>query len=209
VALVLSGSTIFLASTQHVWLNRIMLAGAWTISALPFSLTGSGWQTGPGSTNFILPVFVIAQAFLIAGFMRHALRSSTRSPFDSQPVWVKRIYPAGMGLLILVQFLLGVWAWDGTFQIAAWIPGLVASILSLGLLWAIPRFPVLNPVPAHWLQPASASRIDNLYRNLWGFYRWLGNISQMVSAILEGEGGVMWVLLFLILFVSLIVQRKP
>lgn len=209
VALILAGSTLFLASAQQTWLNRILLLGVWSISSLPFSLTSSGWKTASGTGDIFLPVFIIAQALLIAGFVRHSLRSSTRASFESQPVWVKRIYPAGIGLLVLVQILLGLLAWDGTFQVAGWIPGIVSSVLSLGLLWAIPRFPVLNPVPAHWLKPSSTSRIDRFYQSLWAFYRWLGNISQIVSDILEGEGGIMWVLLFLILFVSLIVQRKP
>lgn len=209
VALILAGGTLFLASAQQIWFNRILLLGAWSISSLPFSLTASGWQNNSGTFDFLLPVFIITQSFLIAGFVRHALRTSTRASFESQPVWVKRIYPAGIGLLILIQLVLGFWEWNGALQFTDWIPGLLASCLSLGLLWAIPRFPVLNPVPAHWLQPASASRFDLPYRNIWAFYRWLGGVSQTISEILEGEGGIMWVLLFLILFVSLIVQRNP
>jgi hypothetical protein len=104
---------------------------------------------------------------------------------------------------------LGFFGGDGTFQIGVWIPGLAASFLTLCLLWAIPRFPVLNPVPAHWLRPASTSRLDRFYQIPGAVYRWLGVVSQTISDILEGEGGIMWVLLFLILFVSLIVQRKP
>jgi hypothetical protein len=209
VALVLAGGALFLASVQQIWLNRVLLITAWAISSLPFSLTAAGWQNNSGSFDFTLPVFIVAQAFLIAGLVRHALRPSLRAPLETQPVWAKRVYPAGIGILLFVQLLLGFWGWDGAFQLGVLVPGIAASLLSLGLLWAIPRFPVLNPVPAHWLQPSSTSRLDQLYQILWGGYRWLGNISQTISQILEGEGGIMWVLLFLILFVSLIVQRKP
>jgi hypothetical protein len=209
VALILAGSTVFLASAQQIWLNRILLVGAWTISSLPFSLTASGTQNNSGSFDFFLPVLIIAQAFLITGFIRHALRTSTRSSFESLPVWAKRIYPAGIGLLILVQLLLGLKDWTAGLQLRNLVSGLAASLLSFVLLWAIPRFPVLNPVPAHRLQPTAASRLDRFSQNIWSLYRWLGNVSQTISGILEGEGGIMWVLLFLILFVSLIVQRKP
>jgi len=209
VALILAGGMVFLASAQQIWLNRILLVGAWTISSLPFSLTASGTQNNSGSFDFFLPFFIIAQAFLITGFIRHALRTSTRSSFESQPVWAKRIYPAGIGLLILVQLLLGLKGWTAGLQLTNLGSGLAASLLSFVLLWALPRFPVLNPVPAHWLQPTAASRLDRFYQNIWSLYRWLGNVSQTISGILEGEGGIMWVLLFLILFVSLIVQRKP
>jgi hypothetical protein len=40
-------------------------------------------------------------------------------------------------------------------------------------------------------------------------YRAAGRFSQTIADTLEGEGGIMWTLLFLILLVSLIVQRKP
>ena len=209
VAMILAGSALFLASAQQLWFNRILLIGAFTISSLPFSLTASGWQNNSGTIDFVLPVFIIAQSFLIAGYVRQALRTSTRASFESQPVWVKRIYPVGIGLLLLVQLLLGLWGWNGAFQFTSWIPGIAATGLSLGLLWALPRFPVLSPLPAHWLQPTSPSRIDQLYGNIWAFYRWLGNVSETITEILEGEGGIMWVLLFLILFVSLIVRRQP
>ncbi len=209
VALVLAGASLFLSSVQQVWLNRALFVSALAISALPFSLTASGWQNSLGALDLTLPAFIIAQACLLAGFVRHALRPSTRASLASQPVWARSIYPAGIGLLLIVQLMLGLWGWDGAFQIGAWPVGVAACLLSLGLFWAIPRFAALNPVPAHWLQPASVSRLDQIYQSFWGLYRWLGSISQTLSAILEGEAGIMWTLVFLILFVILIVQRKP
>jgi hypothetical protein len=94
-------------------------------------------------------------------------------------------------------------------QIGVWEAGFFASLLTFGLLWAIPRFPALNPVPAHWVQPSSASRLDRLYQNLWIIYRWLERLSQAVSNILEGDSGIMWTLIFLVLFISLMTQGKP
>ncbi len=208
-ALLLAGGALFLSSVQQIWINRLLLIGVWAVSSLPFSLTAVGWQNSAGVLDLILPAFIVAQAFLIAGYVRHALRPSARASLESQPVWAKSIYPAGIGLLLFVQLLLGWWGWDGALQIGAWVAGLVAVFLTLGLLWAIPRFPILNPIPAHWLQPASASRLDRLYQNLGGSYRWLGRVSQTLSDILEGEAGIMWALLFLVLLVTLIAQGNP
>jgi hypothetical protein len=208
-ALILAGGTIFLASVQQVWLNRTLLIGAWALSALPFSLTATGWVTSSGALLLLLPALLVSQALIITGFVRHALRSSTRASLESQPIWAKSVYPAGLGLLLAAQLLLGFWGWDGALQIGAWPAGLAASILTLGLLWATPRFPILNPARAHWVQPTSISRLDQLYQNLWTLYRAAGRFSQTIADTLEGEGGIMWTLLFLILLVSLIVQRKP
>lgn len=209
VALVLAGGALFLASVQQTWLNRVLLIGAWTLSTLPFSLTASGWENNVGGFVLALPFFLTAQAMIIVGFIRHASRPSTRPSLDSQPTWTKGVYPAGIGVLLFVQLVLGFWGWDGALRIGAWGASIAASLLTLGLLWAMPRFPVLNPVRAHWVQPAPNSRLDQLYQNLWGLYRFFGRLSQTISNTLEGESGIMWTLLFLVLFVALLTQRKP
>ena len=209
VALILAGGTLFLASVQQTWLNRALLIGAWSLSTLPLSLTAAGWENNVGGFVIVLPFFLAAQAMIIVGFIRFALRPSTRASLDSQPAWTKGVYPAGIGILLFVQLLLGFWGWDGALRIGALGAGIAAFLLTLGLLWATPRFPILNPVRAHWVQPASASRLDQFYQNLWGLYRNLGRLSQTISNTLEGESGIMWTLLFLILFVSLLTQRKP
>lgn len=207
VVLILAGGSLFLASVQSPWLNRTLLIGTWALSSLPFSLTASAWQTN--GFDPLLPFLMLAQAFLIAGFAKHAMRPSTRVSLDAQPVWAKSIYPLGIGLLPGIQLVLGLWGWNGAFQMGALFPGVAASILTLGLLWATPRFPILNPVRAHWLRPAVAPGLDRLYRALWSLYRFLARLSLTISEILEGQGGIMWTLLFLILFVSLIAQRRP
>jgi hypothetical protein len=44
---------------------------------------------------------------------------------------------------------------------------------------------------------------------LWALYRRLRRISQMFSGVLEGESGIMWTLLFLVLFISFFTQGRP
>ena len=44
IALILLGGALFLASVQQIWISRALLIGAFSLSALPFSLTASGWQ---------------------------------------------------------------------------------------------------------------------------------------------------------------------
>ncbi len=204
-ALVLVGGALFLASVQHVWLNRVLLVGAWSLSSLPFSLTASAWL---GNLGFFIPFVIVAQALLMAGFIRHALRPGGRDSLDSQENWTNRVYPAGILLLITLQLLLGWIGWDGARQIGAWVQAILASALTVGLVWATPRFRILNPIRAHWVNPA-ASGAGGMYSGLWTVYRALGKISQAITVTLEGEGGIMWTLLFLILFVSLLTQGLP
>ena len=204
-ALILVGGSLFLSSVQYGWLNRILLFGAFSISSLPFSLTASAWL---GTLNFFTPFAVAAQALLAAGFVRHALRPGDRSSFDAQESWINRVYPAGIIVPVVLQLVLGLIGWDGARQIGAWLLAVIVSLLTLGLVWATPRFRILNPIRAHWVNPES-SNSTGVYNSFWSVYRILERISQAITKSLEGNGGVMWTLLFLVLFISLLTQGLP
>lgn len=201
-ALILVGGALFLSSIQINWVNRALLAGVWGLSSLPFSLTASAWL---GRLGFFLPFVIVAQALTIAGFIRHAARPGERDTFDAQPGWARAVYPAGILLFIIAQLLLGFVGWDGALQIGAWLQALLVSALTFGLVWATPRFRILNPIRAHWVT-STASRLSGAYQWLWALYRFLARLSQSIITTLEGEGGIMWTLLFLALFVSLLSQ---
>jgi hypothetical protein len=114
-----------------------------------------------------------------------------------QQVWLNR------------AVLLGILGWDGARQVGAWLQATIVTLLTFGLVWATPRFRVLNPIRAHWVNSPATTGISTFYSGLWVVYRALGRISQAVNVTLEGESGIMWTLLFLVLFISLLVQRTP
>jgi hypothetical protein len=201
-ALILLGGSLFLTSVQNPWLNRALLIGAFSISSLPFSLTASAWMQSPG---FFFPFVVIAEALIMAGYIRHSLRSTGRDSLDAQPAWTRTVYPAGVGILIFMQLLLGLVGWDGAAQVGTWLLGVIASLLTFGLIWATPRFRILNPVRANWTNP-SASQEAVVYGVLGAINQFFSQISTTISNTLEGDSGLMWTLLFLILFVSLLNQ---
>jgi hypothetical protein len=199
-ALILAGGALFLSSVQDVRLNRALLVSAWSLSSLPFSLTASVWL---GGLNFVFPFMLVSQALMTAGFIRHTLRLTGTESLEDQPAWARGVYPAGIVLLLLVQILLGSLGWDGALQTGNLILALPASFLALGLVWGTRRFRIFNPVRAHWVSVAG-SRVNNLYQGLWSVYLGLARMGLAITDALEGEGGIMWTLLFLALFISLI-----
>ena len=90
-----------------------------------------------------------------------------------------------------------------------WIAASLAALLTVGLLWLTPRLRILNPVRAHWVSPSEPSWLDWGYQALWTVYRQFGRISDTFSNVLEGESGIMWTLLFLVLFISFFTQGTP
>ena len=208
-ALVVAGSALFLSSEPVKWLMRALFIGALVISALPLSLTATGWDPLGANFWFAWPFLLFTQAMLVAGFIRHSQRVTTRVSYENQPIWARNVYPIGIILLLATGILLGLFGWDGTLKIGNWIAGLTASLLSLGLLWLTPRLRILNPVRAHWVRPSNPSWLDWGYQTLWGLYRRLGQLSDVFTNVLEGESGIMWTLLFLALFISFFTQRTP
>jgi hypothetical protein len=198
-ALILLGGSLFLTTVQNPWLNRTLLIGAFSISSLPFSLTASAWMQSPG---LFFPFIVIAQAFITAGYIRHSLRSTGRDTLEAQPAWTRTVYPLGVGF---IQLVLGLYGWDGARQVGTWLLAVIASLLTFGLIWATPRFRILNPVRANWTNP-SASQESVVYGVLGAINQFFSQLSATISNTLEGDGGLMWTLLFLILFVSLLTQ---
>jgi len=208
-ALILSGGALFLASAQSRWMEKTLFIGLWGISSLPFSLTGSGWVNARPGYWYAIPLLILAQVFLLGGYIRQSQRVSARTNFDDQPIWARNVYPLGIYIILFTILLLGFFGWDGALNFGSWITGLIASALTFGLLWLTPRLRILNPVRAHWIRPADPNWLDTIYQTLWGLYRQIGRISNTFSNVLEGESGIMWTLLFLVLFISLFIQRTP
>lgn len=208
-ALILTGSALFLFSEHNRWLTRLLFIGAFGISALPLSITATGWNTSGAGFWLSFPFLLVSHAMLIAGFLRHAQRTNIRTSNPNQPVWGKNIYPFGIALLLVVTMLLGFFGWDGALQIGNWLPSVIVAAGTIGLLWLTPRLRILNPVRAHWVRPTSASWLDWMYTGLWNLYRQLGRMSNGFTSLLEGESGILWTLLFLVLFMTVFARRTP
>ncbi len=211
-AVVLAGGSLFLSSEPNKWLLRGLFLGAWGMSSLPLSLTATGWNSGTSNswlTWLAWPLLAGAHAMLIAGFLRHSQRKVTRLSNEDQPIWAKNVYPIGISLLLGTALLLGLFGWPGTLQLGNWLVAWIVCLLSIGLLSLTPRLRILNPVRAHWVRPANPSWLDWSYEAIWNLYRQFRRVIEGISNVLEGESGIMWTLLFLALFISFFVKRKP
>ena len=207
--LILSGGALFLASAESRWLEKALFVGVWGLSSFPFSLTASGWASSIGGFWYAVPFLVTAQVILMAGYIRQSQRSTSRTSFENQPIWAKNVYPFGIYIILLTIVLLGLFGWNGTLQIGNWITALIATPMTFGVLWLIPRMRILNPVRAHWVNSTDLPRLSIVYQTIWELYRGVRRILSTFSSVLEGESGIMWTLLFLALFISIFSQGRP
>jgi hypothetical protein len=136
------------------------------------------------------------------------MRPTLRDSFGSLDRAAQYVYPLGIITLLATAFVLGFWGWEGSARIGAWFLALIGALLGGVASWLAPRLRILTPLRAHWVRPTASSWMDWLFRGLWAAYRLFGRLSNSFSSMLEGDGGFMWTLLFMVLFISLIIQGR-
>ena len=120
---------------------------------------------------------------------------------NDQPNWVKVFYPMGLIILLLLGLLLGVMGWVGAGQIGAWIPGLIASVISVILSFILVRNPRSSPIDSRSIHPPTAIAIS-ITSIFWGLFRIISRLLDLISITFEGDGGFLWTILFLVVFIS-------
>jgi hypothetical protein len=204
LALILCGGMIFLYSSRHRSILWIPLLGLWGLSALPFSPSAGAWTSPNSASWLLLLLFLPAQALLLAGYFRHTSHPGEKS-FESQERWTRIFYPAGLLLLAACTILLGVWGWEGALQVGAWWAGVPVFLFAMGLVYLSGRYLARSPgTVTRW---GDVIRLEPVYRAINAILRAFENLARLVTSTLEGDGGIFWSILLLILILSLFSAR--
>jgi hypothetical protein len=204
VSLVLFGGLSFLYSARQVWFTRVLAALGLFLMALPYTLTATGW-VGQFPLPFLFwPVFLTAHVMLVAGYIRHLFHAG-ETRFSELPRWAQASYPIGLGLLGLTILISSFWGWAGALQLGSWIIASVLAVLAGVVVFGIFRFrslaPAQTPLPVEFRAPRFAVVQDAIVSSLWLVYRSAGRLFGYVANLLEGDGGLLWTLLLLVLLV--------
>jgi hypothetical protein len=197
-ALILPGSLLFLYSARRRQVLFLPALGLLGLSGLPFTAAASGWSgifNGPFSFwQFLL---LAAHSVLLLGYLKFFIGPG--DDLGKMQRWIQAM-PGSFGP--------GSW-WAGPTSLA------LATLIWLGAtLWqrriarqdALSRWysSVIHNTGAFF---TSLFNLAWLYDLLWWIYHRLLQIIQVVSEILEGEGGVLWTLVLLALLISLLQSR--
>lgn len=221
VAMILSGGLLFLYSTRPRMAIFLPALGLLGLTGLPFTPAASGWK-GLIVLPFTLPdlFFLVAQSLLLLGYLRHFLRPGD-APSEVER-WQQVTYYQGLMILILSGWMIGIFGFAGSFSIGYWwasmIPALVV-LLSVGMYLFLKRKGFkLNQLQGSWLVKVgsravgmltSILRLNWLYALFWQVFTWLGRLVQLVTNMLEGAGGVLWVFVLLVLIITFLQVGAP
>jgi hypothetical protein len=204
VALVLFGGISFLYSARQIWFTRVLAIFGIFLMALPYTLTASGWL-GKFPLPFLFwPVFVAAHIMLVAGYVRHLFHPG-EIQFSELPRWAQASYPIGLGFLGVTVIIPGFWGWAGALQPGVWVVAIVLAILAALAVFAVFRFrslfPAQLPALAEYRTPRFTVVQDAIVAVFWFIYRNTGRLFGYVANLLEGDGGLLWTLLLLVLLI--------
>lgn len=214
--LVFGGTFLFLFLARDRRLFFLPILAILLISGLPFSIPATGWSglieqpIGFGEILILLSV-----ALTLAGFVKHAFRNDDN--FSKLDGWIRGTYPLGLILLILSGWLTAWLGIENGLQIGLWPTGLAVFVFATIITSVRLHFSARSvPIPASWKLDSAqkwGDRMSGFFRLtwvsdlLWSFYRGLRRLVGFLTLLFEGEGGVLWAFLLLVLMLTLLATR--
>jgi hypothetical protein len=209
--LVLFGGLSFLYSARHVWFTRLFAGLSLLLFTLPYTMTATGWMGNMPYPAIFWPIFLIAHSLLIAGYLRHLFRPGDLS-FSDLPRWAQAAYPLGLSIFVITLLVASWWGWNGSRQTGNWPVSLILLVVAgiLGILFLRLRKLLITPTSQGFVSttPTPVTLAQSTLASLfWGLYRLLGRVTGYISSLMEGDGGLLWTLLLLVLFISILKGR--
>lgn len=212
LALLLSGSLLFLFDPPIRRIRFLPALGLLCFIGLPYTLAASGWDgILPQSFNYVSVIMILTHALLVLGYIRYILGAdSTVTGLEKH---ARITFPLGLVTLIQTILVLGIVGWPGVLVRG----NLWASLISLALViigvfigWRLNfRFEYESlgqKIPFYRLIRAVLDFFRKVFSLSWLFvlgkkiFKSLAGFLSFLSSILEGDGGIMWSLVFILLF---------
>jgi len=203
LATLFSGGLLFLASVRSRFSLWIVLLGLVGISAIPYTIAWNGLSLFAHPFDLSLVLYLFALILLILGYARHA--SQVKAYPDGIERWIKVVYPLGLILVLITQIGLGWFIRPEVEEVplVGWILGpLISAFAFLGFFWQL-RGGSVPKIVVNILN--SILSLDWIYSLIRSIYLLLSRFINFITKVLEGEGGFLWALLWIVLFLSILI----
>lgn len=208
IASILTGGLLFISSARHRYLFPLTALGLLGILPVPLTPGWAGIKLYAPPYSVWLGAIVVTQSLLIIGYIRHLAQPGEGLVGVERWVWV--IYPAGL-IIILAGY--GVITWwgltEGVLLTGLYlIPNIVAGILCIGFcgIWVYIYRRGFS-IPDRMVELIrKVFSLGWLYRFLWEVFQTLRRLVNTLTFVLEGQGGILWALVLLLLLLALLQQ---
>ncbi len=211
LALLLSGSLLFLFDPPIRRIRFLPLLGLLGFIGLPYTLAASGWEgLLPDTFNFTSVILILTHAFLVLGYIRFIIKAD--STVTGLEKYARITFPLGLVTLIQTILVLGLVGWPGVLTVGSLLGSLSSlALVLLGLLvgWRLgfnmetetisQRFPpyrLISTIFNFFRKVLSLDWLSNLVNRA---YTSLSGLMAFFSEILEGDGGILWSVVFVVI----------
>lgn len=215
VVLMISGSMITFYTARSKGLVFLPVLGLLGLVGLPYTPAAAGVSGFVSSPFHVWDiVFLLNLAILNAGYLRLSLLSA--DSLNELERWMLGVYPLGLIWPVISGWLIAILSRPGGLTAGNWWASLVSFLLALPAFWYL-RFVKLSPQGAHFaggkIQKAVSVfksavspvlTLSWLIRFLRFLFRGLQRLIDLITRMLEGEGGVLWALLLVLLLLTVL-----
>lgn len=213
VALLLSGSVIFLFSAHRRKNPTLPLIALFGLIGLPFTPVAGGWVGATdGNLNSLTLIYLSAIVFLIWGYLRFTFQQ--RDELHHMERWVHAVYPTGLILLILAHWTVGFFGYPGSRSPGVWWASVVVLLVAgsgAGLAFTRRGLRIVgaDSFLAAFVRRVGSGlgavlRLNWIYGTLVWTYKVVQSVIQLLTEVFEGDGGILWSLVMLTLLISLV-----
>jgi hypothetical protein len=203
LAAIFSGGLIFLASVRDRISLWITLLGVIGISTLPFTAAWSGLDLFSSPLRISLIFYFFSIILIISGYARLAAKPNPDTGGHER--WIQVIYPAGLILLPITHLVIGLLHRPniGEIPLLTWIISALIILFTIaGFIWQRKG----GAVPAGLVDGLSSFLNFSWLRGIiWVIFIQLTRLMSFISSVLEGEGGILWVILSIVLFLATLI----
>ncbi len=208
VAGLLTGGLLFLSSARHRYLLPLTALGLLGILPIPFTPGWAGAKLFAPPYSVWLVAILVTQSLLIVGYIRHLLRPGSSLAGVERWVWV--IYPIGL-VIILTSYVIIAW-WGllegillaGPFMVLNLLAGILCIAMCMLWVYLYRRGFSVPDVMVGFIRKVFS--LGWLYRFLWIGFQYLRRLVNNLILVLEGQGGILWALVLLLLILALLQQ---
>lgn len=211
IVLILPGSLLLYTHYRPRFLTIWTLAGLIMLCTLPFTPAWQGIRIYPLPDQFIRHGFgwlfwLLAQTLLLAGYLIAIRKPKLSLPGSDR--WVEIIYPIGLVFLPLTHISILVFGEPGLTNDLQGFPALSLSLFSLvSIALAFVSSAVVTRNSQLVLRVSNSLMKITPYkwaaRTIEGLFRLISQLVSFIDRILEGEGGILWTLLIVLLLFAL------
>lgn len=201
LAMLYAGAYLFLSSVRTRRLLPVSILSLLTITSLPLTPTVSGLGLYQ-PFQVVLILLAPTQVILLVGYVRHMLRQT--EPQSGVEPWARAVYYGGV-LMLPVTFVVSHFLRPELPSSSMPLWPLILILASAGL-GGVAYWQKISISDTVFLQLDKVFSLRWVYTVIgWGFAA-VGRLVAGITFLLEGDGGVLWALVFLAMLLSLLGQ---